>query len=111
MRFLPNSFIGRLKLNGEGCLGQSWIFIFDIFITFSLLGWRTGDCTKGKSLDEITNRVFEELLQGKAEASLATPSDQGSVRVSFPTFILLLYDSLCRKCFNNLFVAVRGLEL
>ncbi|XP_014275009.1 regulator of G-protein signaling loco isoform X2 [Halyomorpha halys] len=44
-------------------------------------GWRTaGDCTKGKSLDEITNRVFEELLQGKAEASLATPSDQGSVR-------------------------------
>ncbi|CAH1394084.1 unnamed protein product [Nezara viridula] len=43
-------------------------------------GWRTGDSTKGKSLDEITNRVFEELLQGKAEASLATPSDQGSVR-------------------------------
>ncbi|KAF6216900.1 hypothetical protein GE061_001250 [Apolygus lucorum] len=38
------------------------------------------ECTK--SLDEITNRVFEELLQGKAENKdiAATASDQGSVR-------------------------------
>jgi len=39
------------------------------------------------SLDEITNRVFEELLQGKAEASKSSqasrtnPSDHGSVKV------------------------------
>lgn len=33
------------------------------------------------SLDEITNRVFEELLQGKAATSTRPASDQGSVRV------------------------------
>ncbi|KAE8745451.1 hypothetical protein FOCC_FOCC007831, partial [Frankliniella occidentalis] len=32
------------------------------------------------SLDEITNRVFEELLQGKAAPSTRPASDQGSVR-------------------------------
>ncbi|XP_014249405.1 regulator of G-protein signaling loco isoform X2 [Cimex lectularius] len=41
--------------------------------------WRLDDCNKGKSLDEITNRVFEELLNGKAEANVV-PSEQGSVR-------------------------------
>ncbi|XP_054260544.1 regulator of G-protein signaling loco isoform X2 [Macrosteles quadrilineatus] len=47
------------------------------------LGWRTGEChNKVKSaptLDEITNRVFEELLQGKAD-NLTQASDQSSVR-------------------------------
>jgi len=47
------------------------------------LGWRGTEChNKVKSaptLDEITNRVFEELLQGKAE-NLTQASDQGSVR-------------------------------
>jgi hypothetical protein len=35
----------------------------------------------GPTLDEITNRVFEELLQGKVTDSTHTASDQGSVRV------------------------------
>jgi hypothetical protein len=35
----------------------------------------------GPTLDEITNRVFEELLQGKATDTIHTASDQGSVRV------------------------------
>lgn len=34
----------------------------------------------GPTLDEITNRVFEELLQGKADESAKT-SDQTSVKV------------------------------
>lgn len=58
-------------------------------------GWRVGEChSKAKppaSLDEITNRVFEELLQGKAE-NLTQASDQGSVRVSphpYPQFYKL----------------------
>lgn len=38
--------------------------------------------TPSASLDEITNRVFEELLQGKATPSTHPASDQGSVRVS-----------------------------
>ena len=37
--------------------------------------------TPSASLDEITNRVFEELLQGKAAPSTRPASDQGSVRV------------------------------
>ncbi|XP_046658243.1 regulator of G-protein signaling loco isoform X2 [Homalodisca vitripennis] len=49
----------------------------------SHLGWRMGEChSKVKStptLDEITNRVFEELLQGKSD-NLTQASDQGSVR-------------------------------
>ncbi|XP_034233546.1 regulator of G-protein signaling loco-like isoform X3 [Thrips palmi] len=36
--------------------------------------------TPSASLDEITNRVFEELLQGKATPSTRPASDQGSVR-------------------------------
>ncbi|XP_075222351.1 regulator of G protein signaling family member locomotion defects isoform X2 [Lycorma delicatula] len=49
-------------------------------------GWHVGDCSathKVKSavtLDEITNRVFEDLLQGKTENLRHTASDQGSVR-------------------------------
>jgi hypothetical protein len=35
----------------------------------------------GPTLDEITNRVFEELLQGKVADGTHTASDQGSVRV------------------------------
>jgi hypothetical protein len=35
----------------------------------------------GPTLDEITNRVFEELLQGKATDTIHTASDQGSIRV------------------------------
>lgn len=35
----------------------------------------------GPTLDEITNRVFEELLQGKATDTTHTASDQGSIRV------------------------------
>ncbi|XP_021917974.1 regulator of G-protein signaling loco isoform X3 [Zootermopsis nevadensis] len=34
----------------------------------------------GPTLDEITNRVFEELLQGKVTDSTHTASDQGSIR-------------------------------
>uniref|UniRef100_A0A1B6DR03 Regulator of G-protein signaling loco n=1 Tax=Clastoptera arizonana TaxID=38151 RepID=A0A1B6DR03_9HEMI len=51
------------------------------------LGWRVSDCginhSKIKSppsLDEITNKVFEELLQGKGDTLHPAPSDQGSVR-------------------------------
>lgn len=39
------------------------------------------------TLDEITNKVFEELLQGKAENLRPTSSDQGSVRVSIFHYI------------------------
>ncbi|KAK9498079.1 hypothetical protein O3M35_003961 [Rhynocoris fuscipes] len=45
-----------------------------------LTGWRIDDSNKAKSLDEITNRVFEELLQGKVENHHPLLSDQGSVR-------------------------------
>jgi hypothetical protein len=39
------------------------------------------------TLDEITNKVFSELLQGKVESHALHPakSDQGSVRVSYLT--------------------------
>ncbi|PSN42008.1 hypothetical protein C0J52_08253 [Blattella germanica] len=36
----------------------------------------------GPTLDEITNRVFEELLQGKVADGTHTTSDQGSIRES-----------------------------
>ncbi|XP_073986299.1 regulator of G protein signaling family member locomotion defects isoform X2 [Rhodnius prolixus] len=46
-----------------------------------IAGWRIDDSNnKAKSLDEITNRVFEELLQGKVGSSNPVLSDQGSVR-------------------------------
>jgi hypothetical protein len=35
----------------------------------------------GPTLDEITNRVFEELLQGKGTENTRTTSDHGSVKV------------------------------
>lgn len=38
--------------------------------------------THTQSLDEITNKVFEELLQGKSENSRPSHmSDQGSLKV------------------------------
>lgn len=53
--------------------------------------------TQQSTLDEITNKVFNELLQGKVESHsgqqsyVATPtraSDQGSIKVSFTIFLL-----------------------
>jgi len=47
----------------------------------------TGAGKSGKStLDEITNKVFEELLQGKPPDG-PQGSDQGSVKVSASQFV------------------------
>lgn len=43
-----------------------------------------------KTLDEITNKVYEDILQEKAEsASSKQKSDKGSVKVSLPSLIIL----------------------
>jgi hypothetical protein len=47
------------------------------------------------TLDEITNKVFHELLQGKVEgqetgAGNVKPLDQGSVKVRRCAFLLIL---------------------
>jgi len=34
-------------------------------------------------LDELTNQVFEDLLQNKNPELIKLPSDQGSIKVSF----------------------------
>jgi hypothetical protein len=47
----------------------------------------------GPTLDEITNRVFEELLQGKGAENTHT-SDHGSIKVQnlkFSTFFAVRY--------------------
>lgn len=56
------------------CNSRCTYAIFDrtrIFIIPNHIGWNYYDCNvkpvQPATLDEITNRVFEELLQGKAE--------------------------------------------
>jgi hypothetical protein len=49
----------------------------------------------GPTLDEITNRVFEELLQGKSTENTHTASDHGSIKVQnlkkFSAFLSICY--------------------
>lgn len=48
--------------------------------------------TPQPTLDEITNRVFEELLQGKAESKIVY--DQRSAKVNFFFFTFYYYNTL-----------------
>lgn len=63
-------------------------FLIENFTVWKDCQNQTSKPKHGPSLDEITNRVFEELLQGKGDKSRVV-SDQGSVRVSCHTLIFL----------------------
>lgn len=94
-QYLYNSNLGLLEVRARFSQQRSVVFIFLaivivhtfgqtlIKISKNILLFLAGTSKGGKStLDEITNKVFEELLQGKPPDG-PHGSDQGSVKVSF----------------------------
>lgn len=43
------------------------------------------------NLDELTNQVFEDLLQNKNPELIKLPSDQGSIKVSKSIFLIFIF--------------------